>query len=346
MLDVYNSGSYLMQTSNTALSTNFSFQRKVALAGVVLFLAKLYAWYTTDSDAIYSDAMESIVNILAAFMGLYSLYLASKPKDQDHPYGHGKVEFITSGIEGALIVFAGILIILEASDSLLHGNTLKRLDWGIAIIASTAVLNYILGYLSIRKGKQSHSLVLESSGRHLQTDTLSTAGVVLSLILVNLTGYYWLDALTAMGFALFIIFTGYKIVRKSLSGIMDETDVEMLGEIAQILSTARQTHWVDIHNVRVQQHGSDIHVDGHLTLPYYYTLRHAHEEMEEVMQLLEGHTSRAIEFNIHMDDCKEFSCKICALQECPLRSHPFEKLVEWNLKNITQKDKHTLETAS
>lgn len=335
-----------MQTSNTATPSNFNFQRNVALAGVVLFLAKLFAWHTTDSDAIYSDAMESIVNILAAFMGLYSLYLASKPKDHDHPYGHGKVEFITSGIEGALIIFAGILIILQASDSLLHGNTLKKLDWGIAIIATTALLNYVLGYLSIQKGKQSHSMVLESSGRHLQTDTLSTVGVVLSLILVNLTGYYWVDALTAMGFALFIMFTGYKIVRKSLSGIMDETDVGMLEEIAQILSQSRRAQWVDIHNVRVQQHGSDIHVDGHITLPYYYTLRHAHQEMEEVMQLLEGHTARAIEFNLHMDDCKEFSCKICSLTECPLRTHPFEKRVDWTLGTITQKDKHTLETAS
>lgn len=335
-----------MQTSNTATPSNFNFQRNVALAGVVLFLAKLFAWHTTDSDAIYSDAMESIVNILAAFMGLYSLYLASKPKDHDHPYGHGKVEFITSGIEGSLIIFAGILIILQASDSLLHGNTLKKLDWGIAIIATTALLNYVLGYLSIQKGKQSHSMVLESSGRHLQTDTLSTVGVVLSLILVNLTGYYWVDALTAMGFALFIMFTGYKIVRKSLSGIMDETDVGMLEEIAQILSQSRRAQWVDIHNVRVQQHGSDIHVDGHITLPYYYTLRHAHQEMEEVMQLLEGHTTRAIEFNLHMDDCKEFSCKICSLTECPLRTHPFEKQAEWTLATITQKDKHTLETAS
>lgn len=115
-----------MEDSKIKEKQKFNFQRNVAIVGVLLFIGKIIAWHITNSDAVFSDAMESIVNIIAAFMGLYSLYLAAKPKDHDHPYGHGKVEFITSGVEGALIIFAGIMIMVEAVDSVLHGNELKK----------------------------------------------------------------------------------------------------------------------------------------------------------------------------------------------------------------------------
>ena len=141
----------MSETQNTS-KTNFAFQRNVAIVGILLFVGKLIAWHLTNSDAVFSDAMESIVNIIAAFMGLYSLYLAAKPKDLDHPYGHGKVEFVTSGIEGALIIFAGVIIIVQSVDSLLHGNVPKKLDWGILIVALTAAINYLMGHISIKKG--------------------------------------------------------------------------------------------------------------------------------------------------------------------------------------------------
>ena len=114
--------------------SRFAFQRSIAIIGVFLFVGKLLAWYLTSSDAVYSDAMESIVNVISAFMGLYSLYLAAKPRDEDHPYGHGKIEFVTSGVEGVMIVFAGVMIVIEAINSLLNQNQLKDLDWGIAIV--------------------------------------------------------------------------------------------------------------------------------------------------------------------------------------------------------------------
>ena len=133
-----------MENRNSS-KTNFTFQKTVAIVGIGLFIGKLIAWHLTNSDAVFSDAMESIVNIIAGFMGLYSLYLAAKPKDIDHPYGHGKVEFVTSGIEGALIIFAGVIIIVQAVDSLLNGNIPKKLDWGMLIIAVTAGINYLMG---------------------------------------------------------------------------------------------------------------------------------------------------------------------------------------------------------
>ena len=325
-------------------NNNFGFQRIVAIIGIMLFIAKLIAWRLTNSDAVFSDAMESIVNIIAAFMGLYALYLAAKPKDREHPYGHGKVEFVTSGIEGALIIFAGVVIIIQSVNSILNGNIPKQLDWGMWIIAATAAINYLLGYLSYQKGIKENSLVLQSSGKHLKTDTLTTLGVVVSLILVYFTKLYWIDAVVALLFGSYIMFVGYKIIRKSLSGIMDEADLGMLSKLAKFLDENRKPEWMDIHNMRIQQHGSGLHIDAHLTLPWYYELRKAHQEMEEVYKLVGENTDRTIEFNFHLDDCKPTSCEICQLKDCPVRQEPFRKKIEWNEKTIAQISKHDINT--
>lgn len=325
------------------MKNSLSFQRIIAIVGVLLFLGKLVAWKLTNSDAVFSDAMESTVNILSACMGLYALYLAAKPRDNDHPYGHGKVEFVTAGIEGILVAVAGFLIIIESVGSLLEGIELNQLDWGIAIIGVTALINYLMGYISYREGKKQNSLVLISSGKHLQSDTISTVGVMLSLALVYFTGWLWLDAVVALLFGGYIITVGYKIVRKALRGIMDEKDEQLLAEIVNVLAENRKSEWIDIHNMKVQQFGNQLHIDAHITLPYYYSLREAHKEMENVIKLLLKHTDRPIDFNFHMDDCKPFSCEICSM-DCPFREMPFSKIIKWNARNIAQLEKHRLET--
>ena len=319
------------------------FQKLIAIFGIILFVAKIIAWKLTNSDSVFSDAMESIVNVISAFMGLYSLYLASKPKDEDHPYGHGKVEFVTAGIEGSLIAIAGIMIIYEGINSLVVGRVLKGLDWGIAIIAATALVNYLLGYISSKKGERENSIVLISSGKHLQSDTITTLGVVISLVVVYFTRIYWIDSVVALGFGCYIIFVGYKIVRKSLSGIMDEQNPELLNNIIDLLEKNRHIEWIDIHNMKIQQFGSSLHIDAHITLPYYYSLREAHNEMENVILLLAKNTSRTVEFNFHMDDCKTISCPVCQIMDCPVRKQPFVKKVKWTAENVTRIEKHTVE---
>ncbi len=322
---------------------NFAFQRNVAIIGILLFVGKLVAWRLTNSDAVFSDAMESIVNIIAAFMGLYSLYLAAKPQDENHPYGHGKVEFITSGIEGALIIFAGIIIIIQSINSLLNKNVPQKLDWGMVIVAATAIINYVMGYISYKKGLKQNSMVLQSSGKHLQSDTITTAGVVLSLIVVHLTNWFWLDAVVALVFGGYIMLVGYKIVRKSLGGIMDEADTGMLERLSSFLNQNRRPEWIDIHNMKIQQFGSHLHIDAHLTLPWYLELREAHQQMEKLILLIIENTDREIEFNFHMDDCKPFSCEICQIENCPVRERKFVGKVEWNAETISQPDKNTIE---
>ena len=332
-----------MEVAKSTNKQKFIFQRNVAIVGVILFIGKLIAWHLTNSDAVFSDAMESIVNIISAFMGLYSLYLAAQPKDENHPYGHGKVEFVTSGIEGSLIIFAGIIIIVEAVDSLLHTNALKKLDYGIFIVLGTAIANYIMGYISIQKGKKENSIVLISSGKHLQSDTITTIGVVLSLILVYFTQIFWIDAAVALLFGSYIIFVGYKIVRKSLSGIMDEADPDLLSAVVEVLQRDRKKEWIDIHNMKIQHYGSGLHIDAHITLPWYNDLRSSHQEMENIIKTLVAETERNVEFNFHMDDCKPHSCEICEL-ECVHRQHSFKKKIEWNAESVSQVSKHCMKS--
>jgi cation diffusion facilitator family transporter len=320
-----------------------AFQKLIATFGVILFIGKIVAWKLTNSDAVFSDAMESIVNVISAFMGLYSLHLAAKPRDEDHPYGHGKVEFVTSGIEGALIAIAGIMIIYEGVNSLIVGKVLNKLDWGIWIIAATAIINYFLGYISIKKGEQENSLVLISSGKHLQSDTITTLGVVISLVVVYFTKIYWIDSVVALIFGGYIIVVGYKIVRKSLSGIMDEQNPELLNQIIKVLEDNRRTEWIDVHNMKIQQFGAHLHIDAHITLPWYYSLRDAHNEMEKMIILLAENIHRSIEFNFHMDDCKPISCPVCQIKNCPVREKDFVKRVTWTPENVTCVDKHTAE---
>lgn len=332
-----------MNVQNTTNKDKIGFQKLIAVFGIILFIGKIVAWKLTKSDAVFSDAMESIVNIISAFMGLYSLYLAAKPKDEDHPYGHGKVEFVTSGIEGALIAIAGVIIIYEGINSLIAGKVLNKLDWGIFIIAATAIINYLLGYISIKKGENENSLVLISSGKHLQSDTITTLGVVVSLIVVYFTKIYWIDSVVALIFGAYIIFVGYKIVRKSLSGIMDEQDPDLLNQIIALLEENRRIEWIDVHNMKIQQFGASLHIDAHITLPWYYSLREAHSEMEKVIILLAQNTKRSVEFNFHMDDCRPVSCPVCQIMDCPVREKDFVKRVEWTPENVTRVEKHTVE---
>lgn len=324
-------------------NSSIAFQKWIAAVGIILFIGKIVAWKLTNSDSVFSDAMESIVNVISAFMGLYALYLGGKPRDENHPYGHGKVEFVTSAIEGSLITIAGVMIIYEGTNSLLTDKILNKIDWGIWIIAATAIANYVLGYISIQKGKAENSIVLISSGKHLQSDTFSTLGVVASLVLVYFTKLIWIDSVVALGLGIYIITIGYKIIRQSLSGIMDEADPAMLGRLAEFLNENRKPEWIDVHNMKIQQFGSRLHIDAHITLPWYFELRTAHNEMEEMIKKIAENTDRSVEFNFHMDDCKPTSCAICKINNCPVRQFDFVKKVEWNGENISQPDKHMLE---
>lgn len=312
----------------------------MVVVAVVLFIVKVIAWYMTESVAILTDALESTVNVIAGFIGLYSLRVAAKPKDADHPYGHGKAEFLSAAGEGSLVIMAGCIIIYEAVVDFIHPHPLQKLDKGILLVGATAAINFIVGSVSIYKGKRNNSMALEASGRHLRTDTYSTLGIILGLGIIWYTKLIFLDGVISIIFAGIIIFTGYRILRRSIAGIMDEADMQLLNKMIAYLNAHRRENWIDLHNLRVIKYGGLLHVDCHLTVPWYLNIHEGHAEIDALTSLIRKEFGEAIEFFVHTDGCLDFSCPICIKEDCPVRKHAFEGRVEWTLENVIPNKKH------
>ena len=321
---------------------NLNVQKWVAGISVVLLVIKFLAYYLTHSVAILTDALESIVNVVAGFIGLYSLYIAAKPRDINHPYGHGKAEFLSAAVEGTLILSAGAIIIYKAIQHLIYPVPITRIDKGIFLIAATAVANLGVGLVGIKYGKKNESLALIASGRHLISDSYSTFGIIAGLLLIWFTGIIWVDSAVAMIFGIIIIYTGYKILRSSIAGIMDEADVQLLSRMIGVLNVNRRENWVDLHNLRVIKYGSVLHVDCHLTVPWYLNVSEAHAEIEALAKLIRQEFGELLELFVHSDGCLYVQCPICIKSDCPVRHHPLEKKIEWTLENTLKDKKHQL----
>jgi cation diffusion facilitator family transporter len=325
--------------ANTAIQ-NFNLQKWVAAISVVLLAAKVIAYYLTHSVSILTDALESIVNVAAGFIGLYSLYIAAKPRDVDHPYGHGKAEFISSAVEGTLIACAGGIILYKAIVNLIHPTELHSLDLGIWLVGITALVNFGVGILCIRTGNKNNSPALIASGRHLQTDTYSTLGIIVGLLLIFFTGYKWIDSAVALLFGSIIVFTGYKILRRSVAGIMDEADMKLLTRLVEKLNANRNKNWVDLHNLRVIKYGSVLHLDCHLTVPWYFNVNEAHVEIDRLAELIRKEFGESLELFVHTDGCLYSQCPICFKDDCPVRQHQFKEKLTWTLDNVSTNKKH------
>ena len=322
------------------LQQNFRLQLIITILSVILFGAKIYAYYATHSLAILSDALESIVNVIAGFIGLFSLYVAAKPKDTEHPYGHGKAEFVSAAAEGALIMAAGIFVVFETVQNILEHDKIHSLDSGLWLVGITGMINALAGGICVKIGKKNGSPALRASGKHLLIDTYSTLTIIAGLVLMVLTNIVWMDKVIAFAMSIFIFYNGYKIIRSSLAGIMDEADMELLKKLVIILNAERTENWIDLHNFRIIKYGSQLHIDCHLTVAWYLNVNEAHKEIDALKKIFLRTFGDATEMFVHTDGCLPFSCSICYNKECTYRKKPFEKRVEWSLDNIILNKKH------
>lgn len=317
-----------------------SAQWLVCITAVVLFTIKIIAWYITNSVAVLTDAMESTVNVITGFLGLYSLYLSARPRDENHPYGHGKVEFVSAAVEGTLIVSAGCVIVYESILNFQRPHVLAMLDSGIWLLSVSAVVNFVVGWRAVRQGNRSNTLPLVASGRHLQSDTYTTLGIIAGLVAIRFTHILWLDSVVAIVFAGLIIYMGVKILRSSMAGIMDEQDKKLLEEMVQFLENNRHANWIDLHNLRIIKFGSILHFDCHLTVPWYLTVKQAHEEVDALQNLIKEKYGDSVELFVHTDGCLDFSCTVCTLQNCDVRKAPMVKRITWTVENISKNSRH------
>ena len=321
---------------------NLKIQYFVTALTIVVFILKVVTYVLTHSLSVLSDTLESVVNIVATLVGSYSLFIASKPKDKDHPYGHGKAEFVSAAFQGSLIVGIGCLIIYKAIDSFIHPVSLHNLNNGIWLLVIIAVINLATALVLNGIGKKNKSLAIISSGKLFKIDFFTTASVAIGIILLLITGYQKIDAFIALFLGIYVIYDGYIIVRQSLAGIMDEADMVLLEEVITEINSSRNEKWIDLHNLRVIKYGALMHIDCHLTVPWYYNVNEAHEAVDEFTRLIKNKFGDSVEFFVHTDGCMPFSCPICTIEACEKRKSPFEKKLNWNVENVLSDSKHQL----
>ncbi|MEI7802291.1 MAG: cation diffusion facilitator family transporter [Bacteroidota bacterium] len=318
---------------------------QISLAvSIVLLAAKFFSYFLTHSNIILSDALESIINVVASAFAAFSIHLSSQPKDENHPYGHGKVEFLASVTEGLLIFLAGLFIFVKACHNFFFTQTIQAMDIGLLIILATALVNFVLGRILVREGKKNNSLLLVAEGKHLLSDNMTTLVGVAGIIIVVFTQMPEVDTLFSLILGLFMLRNGYKIIRPSVAALMDEADNELMKTVTAHFVANRKADWIDVHNMRIVKYGSDIHIDCHVTIPYFYTLLQAHEVVHEIELMLRKNYPQQIEIFIHADPCiPADSCTICLKQDCAVRQKPFEKKVEWTPVLLSVNRKHHLQ---
>ncbi len=325
---------------------NFRFQAVVVTVGAVLMIIKFVAYFMTNSVAIFTDAMESIVNVIAGMVGLYALFLSPKPPDKDHPFGHGRVEVISAAFEGMMILGAGLIIIFSAVESLYNPKPLEQLDYGLVIIFAAAVVNLIMGRTAIRIGKRNRSQALEASGRHLCTDTLDSMGIIVGLVVVVVGMRFgfnvaWLDPVMAILFGAFIMTTGARVLKGCMDTVMERAEEETVNKIVECLREHRHDDWIDIHALRVMKFGTRYVVELHATFPKDMTVGQIEDETQELEDCIMGRFGDCIELTVKAEPCRDFSCRLCS-RECDMRVLKFVSKVEWDEDNMVRKKQHSL----
>jgi cation diffusion facilitator family transporter len=310
---------------------------------LLILIGKFIAFFVTNSVGILTDAMESIVNVVAGLISFFSLRYAAKPKDKGHPFGHGKIELISASVEGLLIMIAGGLIIVEGIRRLFEPSTIGKLDIGIAVVAIAGIINYIMGWYSVRMGKKYDSIALVAGGKHLQSDTYSTIGLVIGLFLLYFTGLKWIDSALALIFGSIIVVTGILILRKTVANLIDKADEDVLKKMLEVTSNCKKPEWVDIHNMKVIKYGSNLFVDCDLTLPWFFNIEEGHRACEELRSILSSKNSDRVLVSIHSDPCKEEHCEHCLMKDCVYRKIPFVAPLSLTMEDITASDEERKE---
>ena len=327
-----------------AADENFEFQKVVVVLGFTLLAVKYIAYFLTGSVAIFTDATESIVNVVAACIGMYALYLSAQPPDKSHPFGHGKIEIISSAIEGTMIMVAGALIILESVKSFFNPGEISDLDIGLVLVALAAVANYVVGRIAIRKGRRSRSPALEASGKHLCSDTYSSIGIMIGLVVVYVAmwaGYdaRWLDSSIAVVFGVIIMYTGLGVIRKSADDTMDRADEDLIGEVSEIINEYRHDDWIDVYNLRLIKYGPKIYIDMKVVFPRTMTVEMEYEEKREIDEAVMARYGDSVETSINCIPCSDFHCRHCS-RNCFERAMPFESRLEWSPTKLVNPRTH------
>jgi cation diffusion facilitator family transporter len=282
--------------------------------------------------------MESIVNVVAALILIAVVIYANMPADKDHPYGHGKIEYFSAAFEGGLISFAALMIIVDASIGIVKGDVPRELDFGLLIVAFAGVVNYILGFFLVRVGANRGSNALVASGKHVISDFWTSFGVLLGLLFVKISGLMWFDSVIAILVGLLLARTGIKIVRESISGLLDEEDEEAIELVARTFEKSISKSVIQIHNLKMIRSGKYHHIDAHLVVPEFWNVRAVHENIDRFERKVMKDYPFNLELHFHLDPCRQVYCQYCDIPDCPIRKEKFVERMPLLKSHLTAPD--------
>ena len=288
----------------------------------------------TLSAVILSDAIESLVNVLSSGFVLYAVWLSQRPRDVDHPYGHGKVEYFSAGFEGALVLGAACAIAGVSIWRLVEPVQPHLLGWGAAMELLIALVTLGVGQAMIRAGTKWESMSLKADGVHIRSDAITSGAAFVGILAVLFTGQMWLDATVALMVSVWLMINGVMVVREAVAGLMDEANPELLDEIAASLESVRQPGWLAPHHVKVHRLGPSVHIDMHMVFPAFWSIEEVHAHTQTIERALAVQFGTQTETMIHMESCTPRSCSYCVVEDCPIRQHPFKRKLAWDSAQI------------
>ena len=310
------------------------------IVSVIICGIKFGGFYITGSNAILSDALESIVNVLASILLAFSIKVSHEEADEDHHYGHGKIEYFSAGFEGGLIILAGFFILYESIPLLFTGNVLHKLDIGIVLIAIAGFFNLILGFYLVKVGKKFHSHALVADGQHVLVDVYTTVGVLVGLGLVYIFESPWIDPLIAVIMGFWILWNGYKIVTNSFHRLMDKASPEVIAEVVAAMEKNRTPEMIYPHRLRLRESGRGLLLDFHLIMPSYLTVDVIHDIEVTFEKNLANTLKRQIDLMIHKDPCISENCHICIMPTCKIRNAVTKEKLEWSSERLLRDIEH------
>lgn len=293
------------------------------VVGVALLVIKFVAYYLTGSAAIFSDALEGIVNVLASAFALYAVALAAVPADAEHPYGHGKIEFMSAGFEGGMILIASLVMAARVVQEVIEGPHVENVGFGLVLIGLAMIVNGGVGWYLFRTGRTRGAITLEADGKHLLADAVTSAGVLIALTLVRLTGNKWIDPIAALIVTLYIGYIAFGLLRKAIEGLMDKQDIEDEKRLTDLLDAhlgpaGSPPRICGYHKLRHRHSGRYHWVDFHITVPSHWDISRGHAVASsieyEIEQLLgEGNATA------HIEPCTVKDCANCAIEKPVLK---------------------------
>ena len=279
------------------------------LVGILMLVLKLGAYLATGSAIILSDALESVVHVVATGFMFWCFRLAATPPDENHPYGHGRAEPLSVGFEGGMVAIAGLAIAWEAVHGLIHGSAPADLGLGLWLIAAAAVINLALGTHLVRIGRRTGSAILIADGKHVLSDVWTSVGVLigvgLMLVVPDARVRAWIDGGIALLLAAYIVWVASRLIRESFAALLDEADPALLKRIVDAIAEIRDPRWLDVHQLRCRTAGDHLFVDFHLTVPGEWSVREGHAAVERLEEHVLSRLGRSGSVLIHLDCLKQ-----------------------------------------